>query len=128
LSYLCLYYLPQLKVRFGVRPPDEARLPLAVTDVTGGVMSALSGMPVKFVPVNVGAAAIVIAGVVPPEEARLPEAVTFVTHVAHEIAGVAPPDDPIGAEPVTDETLVGCGGITATALLHTPVMVALPDV
>jgi hypothetical protein len=67
----------------GVVPPELARLPLAVTFVTGAVTRAASGMPVKFVPVRTGA-------------------VLGTTHVAHAIVAVPPTvEAPIGALPAT---------------------------
>ena len=70
----------------GVAPPDEARLPVAVTDVTGGVTRAASGMvlTVKLAPDIAGVLERAILGVGPPDDVRLgPVAVTEVTPPPH---------------------------------------------
>jgi hypothetical protein len=59
----------------------------------------------KFVVFTVGAATSAILGVVPPDDVMFVDAVTDVTHVAHEMAGVAPPEDAIGPVPVTAVTV-----------------------
>jgi len=110
-------------VILGVVPPEEAKLPEAVTDVTVPLPVPHATPMVERIPAvpacthlpdvraesvtfkKVGAEVIDTAGVVPPVEEMFPVPETPVTHVAQAIFGAVPPEEVTGPVAVTEVTV-----------------------